>query len=337
MKKNFRLYYHLVIIQLFLGFALSYAQPSVNALQLGTPAANKLRVLAVDVGQGNCVLTQYPNGNFMLADAGSTSSSVDPAVIDTYITKMTGGKMISDIVLTHPDADHINMITQIAMAASPTNLHISADSTDYPDYIRAWIYQLRTNGTKVLEYEDNYYNINPDKDFSSGTADVYILAANVAGDANTGSIVMLIDTGLAGTALYTGDATNITENFIMKNFPPGMLEANLLFLGHHGSSHSSSQLWINTVKPSVVFCSASAQHMGYGHPRCEVINRIEKSVLENGKDGAVIQLHQVDCFDAALKKYVYEHNDIGFFLTATQGNMMFTGDGMDMEVYVDKL
>jgi hypothetical protein len=169
----------------------------------------------------------------------------------------------------------------------------------------------------------------------SGTK-VYILAANVPGDANTKSIVASIDYG-SNTVLLTGDATSTTERWIMQNWNTSALESTVFSFGHHGSDHSNTKAFLDAVNPRVGIFSASALHLGYGHPRCVLVDYVELLVDEDGKKGMTVAKHRIDCWDKSQKKYVTEENDIGVFLTATQGSIMFSCDSTDYKVVVDKL
>ena len=55
----------------------------------------------LDVGQGDAILIEYPNGKNALIDAGRSDSVIDAAL------KAEGIKKIDTFIATHPDADHI--------------------------------------------------------------------------------------------------------------------------------------------------------------------------------------------------------------------------------------
>ena len=324
----------LLIVIAAMSVCLRMQAQNVAALTGGPIGNPTMDVYFLDVNQGNCTLIKLPSGNFILYDAGTTSSATNPQTVAAKITQITGGANIATIFLSHPDKDHISLIPYIAEAKSPTYLHISGDITAYNKLLGTWLAALPAT-TDTVTYPTNTSQLAPTtKVVDNSGVKVYIMAANVAGDPNTQSIVLNIEyKGI--TILLTGDATATTERWILAQWPANSISANLLAFGHHGSNHSSSSLFLNTVQPDVGIFSASAAHMGYGHPRCSIIDLVEKMVDSTTKNGKTIPMHRIDCWDGS--QYVTEQNDIGIFLTATQGNILFRHDGTNYAVYVDRL
>ena len=74
--------------------------------------------------------------------------------------------------------------------------------------------------------------------------------------------------------MLTGDATTVTENFILNRFPDWFLPCEVLKIGHHGSSTTStSATWADALTPvtAVASCGFTNAH---GHPRKVVIDRL---------------------------------------------------------------
>lgn len=298
---------------------------------------DEIIIYSLDVGQGDCTLVKYPNNEFLLVDCGSVTPGFNVNNLNNTITNLTGGKEISDIVITHPHADHINIISSLDMAKNPKNVHISYTKSAYP-YLQNWFSALPST-TKIWTYKNNYVENYgaPNPNFSHSPAmNIYILAANVDGDKNTHSIVLSINYERFAVML-TGDATAKTENFIMKEWSTYNLQSTVLSFGHHGSNHSSSKTFLQSVQPKIGLFSASAMDMVYGHPRCSVVDLVESMVDEGGRAGMAIKYHQIDCYKTEIKQYVTEKNNLGVFLTATQGNIQVTSDGLNYKVDVQRL
>lgn len=312
-------------------------QAQVTALTTANAVGNPtLEVHFLNVGQGNCILIKTPAGKYMLYDAGTSSSSqvVDPTLVAAYIQKLTGGADITTVILSHPDKDHINIVPYIAEAKKPLYVHYSGSQSEYDNYLTGWFAALPLT-TERITYSANYSSTTPSTKVDVGNGvKVYILAANVSGDANSRSIVASIDFANT-TVLLTGDATAFTERWIMSQWNTSALKATVYSFGHHGSNHSNLPDFLNAVNPNIGIFSASATHMGYGHPRCLLVDAVEKLVDAGGKKGITIPMHRIDCWNGG--QYVTENNDLGVFLTATQGNILFKSDGTNYSVTVDKL
>lgn len=90
---------------------------------------------------------------------------------------------------------------------------------------------------------------------------------------NAASIVLMIRFN-EFEAIFTGDTTHATENEILELYLPEFLDIDLLKIGHHGSlATSTSVRWANTLSPEIAVVSAG--YNSYGHPREEVVERIE--------------------------------------------------------------
>ncbi|MFG2631253.1 MBL fold metallo-hydrolase [Streptomyces sp. NPDC048473] len=102
----------------------------------------KLTVGFINTGQGNAVLVTYPNGNFMLVDCGSQTTSTKGwpfTHVQSYITSVTDGNAISCVVLSHGDDDHTAFVPYISEAARPTYVHYGGAISDYSEDVQVWI------------------------------------------------------------------------------------------------------------------------------------------------------------------------------------------------------
>lgn len=290
--------------------------PNFNEFLLGT---NKFQLKTFDVGQGNCLMLKAPNDVFTLIDAGTTSSIPGKAAIIKAVASAMGSNTFDNVVITHPDADHCNLIPKLPSASSPSNVHIAMSSTDYSSDIQTWL-----KGKNIHTYAANYHSATPNPNFgvTPKNFNIYILSANRSGDANTHSMVLSIDCGTQVLVL-TGDATSTTERTILSNWDEASLKATLLCFGHHGSNHSSSSAFIKATAPEVGVFSASARHMGYGHPRCSVYEQALKYIV----DLNTTSTHNITCFENWA--YSTKKTKKAIFSTADSGLIEFDSDGKD--------
>ena len=89
------------------------------------------------------------------------------------------------------------------------------------------------------------------------------------------------------TGLLTGDIGEETEQKLLEM---GDLEdVDFLKVGHHGSHYSTSQQFLDKIKPEYAIISCSSTNT-YGHPAPEIVERLEKAGCKVGftmKSGAV--------------------------------------------------
>lgn len=228
------------------------------------PDGKTMTVSFLDVGQGDSIFIELPDGRTMLIDASISEAS---DTIEGYI-KGRGHEKIDYLIATHPHADHIGGMRAIVNAFEIGEVWMpNADSTSatYEKLLTAIDEKglsIRTAkaGKVILEEEnlkavllapcsDEYDNLN---DFSAVIKLTY-------GDASF---------------LFTGDAEVLSENEMLASSAD--LSADVLKFGHHGSSTSSSEAFLKAVAPTwgIISCG---EGNSYGHPHSETLASAAKS------------------------------------------------------------
>ncbi|MDO4564926.1 MAG: MBL fold metallo-hydrolase [Clostridia bacterium] len=233
------------------------AVPTAHALEV----TGELTVYIIDVGQGDSILLQSPNGKTMLVDAG-TSDSYES--ISTLISEL-GIQRLDVVVATHPHADHIGCMDKIIenyeIGAFYMTDFVSTSKT-YERMITALenadmpVYQTTSN--TVISWDDSV-NIKVLSPIDGQSYD----------DSNNSSIVMKVSFG-SSSILLTGDAESDTESRMREFWTSSDLQATVLKLGHHGSSTSTSSGFLTAVNPAIAVCSLGADN-SYGHPHDETL------------------------------------------------------------------
>jgi beta-lactamase superfamily II metal-dependent hydrolase len=225
-----------------------------------------LEVVFLDVGQGDSIYIEAPNGKQMLVDGGP-----DAKLLSSLAKVMPfADRSIDMVVETHPDTDHIGGLPQLLDNYKVTNILENGATSDSKTFsaLEEKISEDKINkiiarrGMRiVLDAEKNIYFdiLFPDRDVSNL-------------DSNDGSIVGKLVYGNSSFML-TGDATLYTENQIEWNENEDTLKSDVLKLGHHGSRTSSSILWLEKVNPKVAIVSAGKDNK-YGHPHQETLDRL---------------------------------------------------------------
>jgi len=231
-----------------------------RSMRLNEPTAKQMKVHFIDVGQGDSILIQSPNGKNMLIDGGTKSAGTK---VVSFI-KSKGITKLDYVVATHPDADHIGGLISVLNSISVGTFIDSGKSHTTETYyemlnlidVKNIPFKVPTAGDKIaLDSALNLQVLN---------------SAEASDDTNEASIVLKMTYGKE-TFLFMGDADTTTEAELVAKYD---LKSTVLKAGHHGSSTSTSQLFVNEVKPVTTTLSYGKEN-SYGHPHSEVVNRLK--------------------------------------------------------------
>ena len=222
-----------------------------------------LNVTVLDVGQGLSVLINCDN-HFMLYDGGNGDYS---SFLVSYLSK-NNITNFDYVFASHYDADHISGLVGVIYNYSISQLiapNYTASSRIYNSFIKA----INTKGISIT-----YPTVGAT--YPLGSAKIQILAPNSPAyeSENDYSIVVKITFG-GSSVLITGDATQYSENEMLNNQIG--LNSDILVVGHHGSSSSTSSQFLNAVNPQYAVISCERNN-SYGHPASDVLERF---VLKN--------------------------------------------------------
>lgn len=228
-----------------------------------------LRVSFIDVGQGDAILIESPEGVQLLVDGGRDRSVV------RELPRLIGplDRSIDMVLATHPDADHIGGLPEVfsryrvAYYLAPNIAHETpqVERLDAALAAEEEVSLVARRGMRIHLGKETYADVlYPDHDVSRG-------------DTNAGSAVMRVVYGDTSFML-TGDAPDAVEEYLI-TLDGKRLDSDVLKAGHHGSRSSTSARWLSIVTPDVVVISAGKDN-SYGHPHEEVIDRIRTSGAE---------------------------------------------------------
>ncbi|MFA6386707.1 MAG: MBL fold metallo-hydrolase [Candidatus Paceibacterota bacterium] len=228
---------------------------------------NYLKVVFLDVGQGDAIYIEAPNGRQMLIDGGP-----DAKLLASLAKVMPfADRSIDLIVATHPDMDHIGGFPLLLDNYKVTSIieNGTVSTTTVSQSLEEKITKKKINkiiarrGMHIIldEKKNIYFDILfPDgRDISNF-------------ESNDASIVGKLVYGNK-SFMMTGDASLYTENLIEWNEKDSVLKSNVLKLGHHGSRTSSSTLWLEKVNPEIAIISVDKNNK-YGHPHKELLDRL---------------------------------------------------------------
>lgn len=217
----------------------------------------------LDVGQGDAVLIQTPDGFEVLIDGGASS-----AVVQEVTKKQSWGDQLIDVVVaTHPDTDHVGGLNDV-LERYQVDMVVQTEATSDSPAAIAFVTAVEEEETSV-----KYARAGQSIQVGASTT-IEVLAPASATDnwrANAASVIVRVVYGETAFML-TGDAPSSVEDYLVGAYGAD-LQSNVLKLGHHGSQTSTSELFLDTVKPAYAVVSASLDNR-YGHPSQSVMQRV---------------------------------------------------------------
>lgn len=234
----------------------------------------ELVVTASDVGQGDALFVDLPDGKLMLIDGGGfPASDFDIARRVLWPVLRARRRTAIDImVLSHPHPDHYLGLSQLIDKVKvgefwDTGPALPAESGS--EYQRM-LYRLSARGVKLRRLPDLCGEVQR---FAEARVRVLDPCPDLApgASANDNSLVVRIELGRKA-ALFLGDAEAGQEQRLVQRFG-NQLRADLLKVAHHGSPTSTTLPLVSRVQPQVSFISAGVRNR-FGHPNPGVIERL---------------------------------------------------------------
>ena len=230
----------------------------------------------IDVGQGLSILVQS-GGQNLLYDGGDQEHADD---VVSYLQQQNV-QNIDYMISSHYDEDHVSGLID-CMNTFPVSNVIGADYAQDSDVFTEF---MDTAATKGLEVRYPFVGDS----YSFGTGSFTILAPDGinAADSNNNSVVIKLENG-STSFIFTGDAEEKSEQDMIK--PDVNLDCDVLCVGHHGSSSSTSWDFLEATTPSYAVISCGIDNQ-YNHPSAETMCKLSDMgipVFRTDKQGTVI-------------------------------------------------
>jgi competence protein ComEC len=239
-----------------------------------------LTVAFLNIGQGDAIYIEAPNGRQMLMDSGPTRAVLSELskVMPWY------DRSIDMLLVTNPDKDHmagfIDVLKSYIVDAvfesgtfPGTQVYKELEKTITDVGVKK---MLAHRGMTIWFDADTKLTIlYPDRDVSTLTS-------------NDGSIVAKLSYGNTSVML-TGDAPQGVEKWLVQ-LDGNNLKSNVLKVGHHGSRTSTSPEFVGFVEPSFAVISDGV-HNKYGHPHKETLDTLSRfsvPVLRTDLQGTIV-------------------------------------------------
>lgn len=253
-------------------FVFQSVQDNANKV---TIPMDGLYVHYIDVGQGDSELICC-GGEYMLIDAGEPSAS------DTVVDYLNdhGIEKLEYVVCSHGHADHCGGLDAVVENFDVGTVFTSPYPGDTSSYeIFSDAVSAKGLAMTVPELGESY---------SLGEARFeFIGPLEEYDNLNDNSLVMRLEYGDT-SFLFTGDMTSKAERDLLED--GANVKCDVLKVGHHGSSGSSSYRFLYEAEPKIAVISCEAGN-SYGHPHEEALSRLNDcgaEVCRTDLEGSII-------------------------------------------------
>lgn len=260
----------------------------------------------LNVDPGDCSIIQHGSGRVTVIDvcearaenaerhergvqdvARAAHHQKDHTVNPIGYMRRHGINSVFRIIVTHPDMDHLDGLSDFFDAYPPTNFYDTDNNKTLGTFPPGGRFREQDwalyRGLRDEKPTDNpkrstlyagrrgkYYNRNGD---GTGSGDaLYFLAptpelvaeANRTGDFNDCSYVVLYH-GPHGRVLFSGDAHDKTWAHILEHHKSDVQNVDLLIAPHHGRKSARTYDFLDVVRPKMTFFgNAPSEHLAYG-------------------------------------------------------------------------
>lgn len=260
-KKNSYKYISIILISIILTNTIS------------NKIFQEIKIYFVDVGQGDSTLIQTIEGKNILIDGGGSEfgsfdvgeSILLPYLLDRRITT------IDYLMISHFDSDHIGGIFSIIEHLKVKNIIISKQGENSENLKKFYEIVKEKNAKILIVKKGDVIKIDKYSYFEILFPEDNLIKENVL---NNNSIVARFNS-LDFSILFTGDIEEIAEKRLCELYSgTDKLEAFVLKVAHHGSKTSSTNEFLEMVKPKLALVGVGKNN-NFGHPNEGVIERLE--------------------------------------------------------------
>jgi competence protein ComEC len=259
------------------------------------PAAGWMRLVVLDVGQGDSTLVRLPDGRVLLVDAGGVPAAPAPETADmpafdvgervvARALRAFGARALDALVVTHGDPDHIGGARAIVESFHP---HAIWEGVPVPPHgpLQALITLAARDGIE-------WRTVQTGDRVTIAGVDIKVLHPPLPEwerqrVRNDDSVVVALRLGNV-TIVLPGDIGADGESRAMRAFEPTPVV--ILKAPHHGSATSSTEPFLNALNPGAVIFSAGRANR-FGHPAPAVVERYAAmgvAMFATASDGAVV-------------------------------------------------
>ena len=245
---------------------------------------DKLHISFLDVGQGDAILVQMPDGQNILIDGGP-----DPQKVNLELSKKLPfwDRTIDLMVSTQPQADHITGLVEVLQRYEVKQVlepGVPYDSCIYREWLRLVEEKHVKHNIAKAGQEIDLGNgikmevLNPPQALFEGTSS----------DVDNNGVVLRLSWGKV-SFLFTADIRQEAEFELIEQ--RANLRSTVLKVAHHGSKTSTSPQFLAAADSEIAVISVGADNH-FGHPSPEVVESLvdklgEDKVYRTDENGTI--------------------------------------------------
>jgi len=267
-----------------------------------------LYITFLNMGQGDSIYIQFPDGKDMLIDCGNKSSGYSYATTKSDIDALNPDGQIDYLMLTHCDEDHVDQMDNIIkdyvikniympnVLAAPSDSTLATKVNNLGQSVLSRFTDPNTINTAVYAkffiaaFTETDCNVYLNVDDNDSTNNIKIIgetyslifycptyedyAKNTLKNAEEKNAISPV--GILSyngrKIVLTGDANEETEENIIPRL--GNIDCDVLKVGHHGSSSSTTVAFLNTIKCEYAVISCNYWGNTFQHPRQDTLDRL---------------------------------------------------------------
>ena len=249
----------------------------VSNMFISNANSQQLEVHHIDVGQGESIYIELPDGSDVLIDAGKSNYG---STVVNYLKGQEKNIDIEYLIATHPDADHVGGMSEVFKQLNVKNFIYPKDA---PHDTKTWQNVLSLADAEGCNIKDS----TPGTTFNIGGATMKFIQPSVDySDNNDDSVVTYLEYKNA-EFLFTGDIEAEAEtDMVTKGLVPNV---DFMSIPHHGSKGSSTTSFVTKADPEYAIVSVGVN--SYGHSTADALNKytnIGAKVYRTDKLGNIV-------------------------------------------------
>lgn len=238
-----------------------------------------LQVLFLDVGQGDGAIIVTPKGKVVLVDTGGLAAFDTGSRIVAPVLRYLGKSRVDTLFVSHWDYDHIGGVMGLARTIKLDKIVLAKEELGAEG-------QEQLNGLLLKQPHCRVEVAEAGKEYQIGGTAFKVLDVPlepVAGN-EASTLLEVEDVQNHKKILFTGDMGQEREKRL-----EGLEYYQVLKVAHHGSGYSSSEAFLEQVRPELAVISVGRNNR-YGHPHEATLERLSRTgagILRTDRQGCL--------------------------------------------------